>query len=305
MAVATAKITISPTTPQTNPAFFIVDIDERCGRKGSSPQESSAFFIIATSSPNIFIGGAWCKSRVGFSPPLKKRRRWAKAHPPIIQLSHLTPEDPNIFVGGAWCKLRPTRNLSQNRPIPSPEVAVELAVSRAWTDPGRFLANLRTVNMLRYLTAGESHGRALLALVDGFPAGVDLNVDAIDAELVRRQGGYGRGGRQKIETDHVEVLSGVWRGVTLGSPIALLIPNKDFKIDHGRPRPAPAGPWGPERLDQVPDLGAGDPGTRQAARETTARVAAGQFHLELVLSNSRALFLGVTLLQISKLLKSY
>src|SRR3974390_1824730 len=95
--------------------------------------------------------------------------------------------------------------------------------------------------MLRYLTAGESHGRALLALVDGFPAGVELNVAEIDAELARRQGGYGRGGRQKSETDRVEVLSGIWRGVTLGSPIALLVPNKDFKInemeDLDRPRP--------------------------------------------------------------------
>ena len=60
----------------------------------------------------------------------------------------------------------------------------------------------------------------------------------IDAELLRRQGGYGRGGRQQIETDHVEILSGVWRGVTLGSPIALLIPNKDYKIDQMEDLPA-------------------------------------------------------------------
>ena len=93
--------------------------------------------------------------------------------------------------------------------------------------------------MLRYLTAGESHGKALVALVDGFPAGVQLISRLIDAELRRRQGGYGRGGRQQIETDHVEILSGVWRGMTLGSPIALLVPNKDYKLDaDGGPRSA-------------------------------------------------------------------
>ncbi len=95
--------------------------------------------------------------------------------------------------------------------------------------------------MLRYLTAGESHGKAILALVDGFPAGVHLNTELIDAELHRRQGGYGRGGRQHLESDHVDVLSGIWRGITLGSPIALMVPNKDYKIDRmddlDRPRP--------------------------------------------------------------------
>ena len=75
--------------------------------------------------------------------------------------------------------------------------------------------------MLRYWTAGESHGKGLLALVDGFPAGVEIDTDLIDAELRRRQGGYGRGGRQRIETDHVELLSGTWRGKSLGSPVSL------------------------------------------------------------------------------------
>jgi chorismate synthase len=136
--------------------------------------------------------------------------------------------------------------------------------------------------MLRYLTAGESHGRALLALVDGFPAGVDLNAAAIDAELVRRQGGYGRGGRQKIEADHVEVLSGVWRGVTLGSPIALLIPNKDFKIDQmedlNRPRPGHGDLSGSIKyLTSVRAIL-----ERASARETTARVAAGALAKQLL-----------------------
>ncbi|MBL8827198.1 MAG: chorismate synthase, partial [Planctomycetaceae bacterium] len=81
--------------------------------------------------------------------------------------------------------------------------------------------------MLRYWTAGESHGKALIALVDGFPAGVEIKTDEIDVELRRRQGGYGRGGRQRIETDTVDVLSGIWQGKSLGSPIALEVINKD------------------------------------------------------------------------------
>ena len=75
--------------------------------------------------------------------------------------------------------------------------------------------------MLRYLTAGESHGPALVALIDGFPAGLTVDQAALDHELVRSQGGYGRGGRQRIETDSATFLSGLWRGVTLGSPLAL------------------------------------------------------------------------------------
>src|SRR5271156_2008360 len=95
--------------------------------------------------------------------------------------------------------------------------------------------------MLRYWTAGESHGKALLALVDGFPAGVKIDVELIDAELRRRQGGYGRGGRQRIESDHVDIKSGLWKGVTLGSPIALEVINKDYKLERleelEQPRP--------------------------------------------------------------------
>ena len=72
--------------------------------------------------------------------------------------------------------------------------------------------------MLRYWTAGESHGKALWALVDGFPAGVPIETGPIDLELRRRQGGYGRGGRQRIETDAVDIKSGIWQGRTLGSP---------------------------------------------------------------------------------------
>ena len=96
--------------------------------------------------------------------------------------------------------------------------------------------------MLRYWTAGESHGKTLLTIVDGFPAGVTINLEPINVELKRRQGGYGRGGRQRIESDQVDVRTGIWKEVTLGSPIALEVVNRDYKLDRlddlSRPRPA-------------------------------------------------------------------
>jgi chorismate synthase len=136
--------------------------------------------------------------------------------------------------------------------------------------------------MLRYLTAGESHGKALLALVDGFPAGVQIQPELIDAELVRRQGGYGRGGRQRIEADHVDILSGIWHGTSLGSPIALLIPNKDYKIeqmdDLARPRPGHGDLSGSIKyLVSVRAIL-----ERASARETAARVAAGALAKQLL-----------------------
>jgi chorismate synthase len=82
---------------------------------------------------------------------------------------------------------------------------------------------------LRYLTAGESHGPALVAIAEGFPAGLALDFEAVNRDLRRRQGGYGRGGRQKIETDEARFLAGIRGGVTLGSPIALLVPNADHE----------------------------------------------------------------------------
>src|SRR5256885_9627523 len=82
--------------------------------------------------------------------------------------------------------------------------------------------------MFRFTTAGESHGRALVAIVEGLPAGMPVDMELINRELERRQWGYGRGGRQKIERDHAEILSGVRHGRTLGSPVALLIENKDW-----------------------------------------------------------------------------
>src|SRR5260221_700055 len=83
--------------------------------------------------------------------------------------------------------------------------------------------------MLRFHTAGESHGQGLVALVQGLPAGVDADLELLNNELRRRQGGYGRGGRMKIETDTAEILAGVRRGKTTGAPVALLIRNKDWE----------------------------------------------------------------------------
>ena len=83
--------------------------------------------------------------------------------------------------------------------------------------------------MFRFTTAGESHGQALVAIVEGLPAGLPINIDQINHELWRRQQGYGRGARMKIEQDRVEILSGVRHGLTLGSPLALMIENKDWE----------------------------------------------------------------------------
>jgi chorismate synthase len=136
--------------------------------------------------------------------------------------------------------------------------------------------------MLRYLTAGESHGKALAALVDGFPAGVTIDTQQIDVELRRRQGGYGRGGRQRIETDTVEIKSGIWHDVTLGSPILLEVVNKDYKLerlgDLARPRPGHG-----DLTGAIKYLGS-IRGTleRASARETTVRVAAGALAKQLL-----------------------
>ncbi|RMF95229.1 MAG: chorismate synthase, partial [Planctomycetota bacterium] len=129
---------------------------------------------------------------------------------------------------------------------------------------------------------GESHGKGLLAIVDGFPAGLEIDTELIDAELRRRQGGYGRGGRQRIETDHVEILSGTWRGKTLGSPIALLVPNRDYKIermdDLERPRPGHGDLSGAVKyLGSIRGIL-----ERASARETAARVAVGALARQLL-----------------------
>src|SRR5256885_3791606 len=83
--------------------------------------------------------------------------------------------------------------------------------------------------MLRFTTAGESHGQALVSILEGMPAGVPLVADDVNVELARRQQGYGRGRRMQIEKDAIEFLSGVRAGETIGSPIAMLIQNRDWK----------------------------------------------------------------------------
>src|SRR3954447_597558 len=132
---------------------------------------------------------------------------------------------------------------------------------------------------LTYRTAGESHGKGLITLVEGLPAGVAVDSALIDGELRRRQGGYGRGGRQKIETDRAEFLTGVRMGHTIGSPVAMLVPNKDSRLDDPaatpplhRPRPGHADLAGSVKwltTDCRETL------ERASARETAARVAAG------------------------------
>ncbi len=131
---------------------------------------------------------------------------------------------------------------------------------------------------LSYQTAGESHGPAGVAIVTGVPAGLRIDADFIDSELRRRQGGYGRGGRQRIETDRVQILSGVRLGQAIGSPITLLVPNKDARLDDlqktppvHRPRPGHADLAGSLKWltnDCRETL------ERASARETAARVAA-------------------------------
>src|SRR5712692_2466039 len=154
--------------------------------------------------------------------------------------------------------------------------------------------------MLRFLTAGESHGKALVAILEGVPAGLTIDFDAVTAQLRRRQGGYGRGRRMAIESDRAEALSGIRHGVTTGAPIALLIPNKDWenwqrtmyvepeqpadasgadRPDVTRPRPGHADlagfvKYGHDDIRNVLE--------RASARETAARVAVGAVARQLL-----------------------
>src|SRR5438552_13053594 len=153
--------------------------------------------------------------------------------------------------------------------------------------------------MFRFTTAGESHGRALVAIVEGLPAGLTLDNDQINHELWRRQKGYGRGGRMKIEQDQIEILSGVRHGLSLGSPLALMIENKDWANWNEvmatdardlppeksrrvkRPRPGHADLAGGLKYD-AHDLR--NVLERASARETAARVACGALAKQLLAS---------------------
>ncbi|MDW8343933.1 MAG: chorismate synthase [Verrucomicrobiae bacterium] len=129
---------------------------------------------------------------------------------------------------------------------------------------------------MRYFTAGESHGPCLIGILEGLPAGLVLSVEKINQDLWRRQQGYGRGGRMKIESDTVEILAGIRRGETIGSPLALLVRNKDHKIDVlppvTKPRPGHADLTGVLKYNRQD---ARDILERASARETTMRVAIG------------------------------
>lgn len=130
--------------------------------------------------------------------------------------------------------------------------------------------------MLTYLTAGESHGKGLIAILEGYPAGVKLDEGFINRELKARQSGYGRGGRMALESDRVEIWSGVRKGETIGSPIALLIRNRDFRIEE---LPAVTAPR-PGHADLAGAMKFGFPDARNvleraSARETACRVALG------------------------------
>ncbi|HYT69492.1 MAG TPA: chorismate synthase [Vicinamibacterales bacterium] len=154
--------------------------------------------------------------------------------------------------------------------------------------------------MLRFLTAGESHGRALVVILEGLPAGLSIDPDAITRDLRRRQGGYGRGRRMAIESDRAEILSGVRAGQTLGGPVAMTIENRDWPNwqytmratveapeDAGgarrgpvtRPRPGHADLAGAAKYERD-DLR--DILERASARETAARVAAGALARQLL-----------------------
>src|SRR5437773_2799415 len=148
----------------------------------------------------------------------------------------------------------------------------------------------RKLFMLRFQTAGESHGQALVAVVSGLPAGLRVDFAYIDRDLKRRQGGYGRGGRMKIECDAAQFLSGVRHGQTIGSPITILIENRDWKNwteamavedrqeNRGQQRPLKRPRPGHADLAGCLKYNFSEARyvlERASARETAARVAAG------------------------------
>lgn len=142
--------------------------------------------------------------------------------------------------------------------------------------------------MIRYLEAGESHGKGLVAIIEGLPAGIPVDVEFINKQLARRQGGYGRGGRMKIEKDKVEIITGVRNGKTMGSPVTLMVHNRDWANWEEIMSPEP-GAAIDKRVVSLPRPGHADLTggikynqedlrnilERASARETTIRVAVG------------------------------
>ncbi len=136
--------------------------------------------------------------------------------------------------------------------------------------------------MLRFLTAGESHGKALTAVVEGLPAGLALNEGDLNAQMVRRQQGYGRSVRMKLEADRVEIVSGLMGGQTIGGPVALRIENRDARTEEPpltRPRPGHADLAGTMKYGFADARRALE---RASARETAARVAVGAICRQLL-----------------------
>jgi len=147
--------------------------------------------------------------------------------------------------------------------------------------------------MLRFLTAGESHGKCLAAVIEGLPSNLNIDIEKINVKLAERQGGYGRGGRMKIETDQIEILSGVRNGKTIGSPITLTIQNKDWenwKDKMGaeplgeneemiKPRPGHADLAGALKYNFTDVRNVLE---RASARETAARVAVGAICMQFL-----------------------
>src|SRR5947208_3693254 len=144
--------------------------------------------------------------------------------------------------------------------------------------------------MLRFETAGESHGECLVATLNGLPAGIPISLEAVDRELWRRQQGYGRGGRMKIETDRAEIVAGVRHSYTIGAPIAIIIRNRDWQnwtealpvedIDGGEDKRRPVTRPRPGHADLAGSIKYGFHDARYileraSARETAARVAVG------------------------------
>ena len=130
--------------------------------------------------------------------------------------------------------------------------------------------------MLRFVTAGESHGKAAIAFLEGLPHGLKFDEEFVNSELARRQGGYGRGGRMRVESDSVEVLSGLRKGVTLGSPLTMIVSNRDYRID----KAPELSEVRPGHVDLAGSLKYGldsarDVLERASARDTAARVLAG------------------------------